>query len=116
MPNPAMFHLLVHGGDRFRILETAVSANGLISAEVEILPRAESSSPPPEFVALLKRVIDEASAAHFSTPLMLDDGAWVAYRVVEMMSWPVVMKQRMLESNFTTEIFAEINKEIKTSS
>lgn len=116
MPNPAMFHLLARGGERFRVSETAVSANGLISAEVEILPRAESSSPPPEFVALLKRVIDDAGAAHFSTPLMLDDGAWVAYRVAEIMTWPAVMKQRMLESNLTTVMFSEINKVIKTNS
>ena len=116
MPNPGMFHLLARGSERFRVLETSVPANGLISAEVEILPDAESSSPPPELVVLLKRVIDEVGAAHFATPLMLDDGAWVAYRITEIVTWPMLTKQRMLESNATTEIFSEIEKSIKTNS
>ena len=116
MPNPCMFHLLARGGERFRVLETSVAANGLISADVEMLPNAESSSPPPEFVALLKRVIDDAGAANFSTPLKLDDGAWVAYRVTEIMRWPVVIKQRMLESNAVADIYSEIYKSIKTNS
>ena len=114
MPHTGMFHLLTRGGERFRIVATAVANNGLISGDVEMLPPAAPCPPDADCVALLKSVIDQAGAENFPPPLKLDEGAWVAYRLAEMMSLPLVVKQRMLESDDIADVFAEIINSIKT--
>jgi Lon protease-like protein len=116
MPNTGIFHLLVRGGERFRVLETSVAANGLISGDVELLPPAESCSPDANCVALLERVIAQMGAEKFPQPVKLDDAAWVAYRIAEMLSFPQMMKQHLLALNALASIFFEINKSIKTNS
>ena len=116
MPNPGMFHLLARGGERFRISETSVAQNGLISGEVEVLPPAEPCSPDTECVALVKRVIEQVGADNFPQPVKLDEGAWVAYRLAEMMSFPMAVKQRMLEIDAANGVFTEIKSAIKTNS
>lgn len=116
MPHTGMFHLLTRGGERFRILETAVAGNGLISGVVEMLPPAAPCSPDAQCVALLKSVVERAGPQNFPQPLALGDGAWVAYRLAEMLSLPLTVKQRLLESSDLAEVFSEINKLIKTIS
>ena len=116
MPNPGMFHLMARGGERFRIVETTVANNGLISGEVELLPAVEPCSPDPECVALVKRVIEQVGAEKFPQPLKLDDGAWVAYRLAEMMSFPMAIKQGMLEMDTASGVFIELKKLIIANS
>ena len=94
MPHTGMFHLLARGGERFRIRETSIAANGLISGDVELLPPAEPCSPDPDCVTLLRRVIEQVGAENFPQPLKLDEGAWVAYRIAGMMSFPLVLNLR----------------------
>jgi Lon protease-like protein len=113
MPNPGMFHLLARGGERFRVLGTSVAANGLISGEVELLPQAESCSPDPDFVALLKRVIERVGVENFPQPIKLDDGAWVAYRVAELMSLPILAKQDLLEVDAVADRIYGLKNAIK---
>lgn len=116
MPTTGMFHLLARGGQRFRIHETFVAANGLLSGEVEILPPASPHPPDPECAAFLKRVIDHIGIENFPQPVKLDEGAWVAYRLAEMMNLPMAAKQRLLEADATDSIFSEIKNSIKTNS
>lgn len=108
MPGSNLFHLLARGGERFRVLETTVASNGLISGQVEVLPPPPSRTPDPECVALLQRVINEVGAEHFPQPLRLDDDAWVTYRLAEMMNFPMQMKQTLLESDEAGTAFARI--------
>ena len=115
MPNPGMFHLMTRGGERFRVHETSVAANGLISGEVEVLPPAEPCSPDTECVALVKRVIEQVGADNFPQPVKLDEGAWVAYRLAEMMNFPMAIKQRMLEMDAAEDIFTKLENIIKTN-
>jgi len=113
MPTTGMFHLLARGGERFRILETAVT-NGLISGDVELLPLPEPCSPDADGVALIKRVIEQVGKENFPLPIKLDEGAWVAYRLVELMNFPMPVKQRVLEMGAISNVFAELKNSIKT--
>ena len=115
MPTTGMFHLLARGGERFRIHETSVAANGLLSGDVEILPQAEPCAPDPDCVALVKRVIEQVGAEHFPQPVKFDDGAWVAYRLAEMMNFPMPTKQKMLEITAIDSIYLEIKNTIKSN-
>ena len=114
MPNASMFHLLARGGERFRILETQVAANGLLSGEVEMLPPVEPAVPDADCVALLERVIQQIGAQHFAQPVRLDDAAWVAYRLAEMMQIPMTDKQALLEMTRAADLVGYIKNTIKT--
>lgn len=98
MPQPNMFHLLARGGERFRVVQTSVADDGLISGEIELLPAAEPCSADAEIAALVKRVIDRADAVAPQQPAQLDDGVWVAYRLAEMLPAPMSVKQELLEA------------------
>jgi Lon protease-like protein len=75
-----------------------VAANGLISAQVELLP-PESAAAKMDITCceVLKVVIDKVGAANFPEPIRLDDPAWVAYRLAEILPVDAAVKQRLLE-------------------
>lgn len=115
MPHTGMFHLLTRGGERFRILETRVAANGLLSGEVEMLPPPASGAPDADCVALLQRVIAQVGAENFPQPVRLDDAAWVVYRLAEMLPFPMAEKQLMLQAAQASELSGIIKNSIKTN-
>ncbi len=115
MPQPSMFHLLARGGERFRILGTQSAANGLLSGDVEMLPPLAPSAPDADCVELLQRVIKQVGAEHFPQPIQLDDGAWVAYRLAEMLPMAMADKQLLLESARVDDLLDSIKISIKTN-
>lgn len=98
MPHTGMFHLLARGGERFRILQTRVAANGLLSGDVEMLPALESCAPDADCVALLQGVIKQVGVENFPKPIRLDDAAWVYFRLAEMLPMTMADKQLLLET------------------
>lgn len=114
MPQPNMFHLLARGTERIRVIETSVAGNGLISASVEMLAPAERSDADADCVALVKRVISEVGPEHLPQPARLDDGAWVAYRMAEMLPLPLLVKHQLLELSRVDDWVREIKKLIKS--
>ncbi len=115
MPNTSMFHLLARGGGRFRILETQVASNGLLSGDVESLPPLEACVPDADCVALLERAIQQIGAQNFPQPIRLDDAAWVSYRLAEMMRIPMTDKQALLEMTRAADLSDCIIKIMKTN-
>ncbi|MFN7087108.1 MAG: LON peptidase substrate-binding domain-containing protein [Burkholderiales bacterium] len=98
MPHLGLFHLIVRGGERFRIVETTVGASGLISAHIELLPPEGGATEVDEVCReVLERVIDKVGAEKFPAPLELDDPAWVAYRLAEILPVDETVKQQLLE-------------------
>ena len=115
MPHTGMFHLLARGGERFRVHETRVAANGLLSGDVEILPPVETCAPDADCVGLLQRVIEQVGAENFPQPIRLDDAAWVVYRIAEMLPISMAEKQLLLESVHATDLAERIINLIKTN-
>ena len=115
MPHTGMFHLLARGGERFRVHETRVAANGLLSGDVEILPPVETCAPDADCVGLLQRVIEQVGAENFPQPIRLDDAAWVVYRIAEMLPISMAEKQLLLESVHATDLAERIIDLIKTN-
>jgi len=116
MPHPGMFHLLARGGNRFRIVETRVAANGLLSGSVEILPLPEPCAPDADCVAVLRRVMKQVGPENFPQPVKLDDGAWVAYRLAEMLPMSMAEKQSLLEISQPMELSLHVKKIMKRQS
>lgn len=116
MPHTGMFHLLARGGERFRVLETQVAANGLLSGDVEMLPPLESCEPDADCVAMLNRVIDQVGVGKFPQPLNLDDAAWVAYRLLELLPLDGSQRQRLLQIERVEALSTEVKNYLKTNS
>lgn len=98
MPQLGMFQLITRGGERFRILETRVAPSGLISAQMEILPPDCGTVEVDKTCHdVLKLVIDKVGTANFPAPIRLDDPAWVAYRLAEILPIDAAVRQQLLE-------------------
>ena len=90
----------VRGGRRFRILTTQPQADGLLRAEVELLPE-QSAEPVPEawsgLVHLLRRVAADLGPERLPEPHAFDDALWVGYRLTEIVPVQALAKQKLLE-------------------
>jgi hypothetical protein len=98
MPQPGLFHLLARGGGRFRIRETRVASNHLITATVDpIPPDAGAHEVEPLCRKVLQAIIDKVGGERFPSPLRLEDAAWVGYRLAEVLPLDPRAKQELLE-------------------
>lgn len=111
MPQLGLFHLVVRGNGRFRIVDTQVAANGLISGQTEPLPPDSGPAEMDETCCeVLRLVIDKAGAANFPAPVRLDDPAWVAYRLAEILPVSATVKQQVLELQDTEARFSLLRR------
>lgn len=98
MPQLGLFHLRARGGVRFRIVETRTAANGLISGRVRPFPpdggRVEIDG---LCRGVLELAINKVGTAGFPDPVRLDDPAWIAYRLAEILPVDMDFKQQLLE-------------------
>jgi Lon protease-like protein len=88
------------GERRFRILERRRERDGLNVADVEWLQEGPSQALPQEFAELgpaLDAVLQQVGAPYASLERHLDDAAWVAGRLAEILPIPPGHKQHCLE-------------------
>jgi len=99
MPQFGVFHLVARGGERFRIRETRIAPNHLMSAVVEpIAPDAATDQVDSLCRQVLQAVIEKVGAAQFPAPVRLDDASWVGYRLAEVLPLDARLKQELLET------------------
>ena len=111
MPQLGLFHILARGGQRFRVRETRVGANQLISAQVDLLPADPSGGEvDPVCGEVLKAIIDKVGAGHVPSPLRLADAAWVGYRLAEILPLELAEKQELLEMDDTAARFQRLRQ------
>jgi Lon protease-like protein len=98
MPQLGLFELLARGGERFRLLESRVAANGLMSGSIERIPADKPSTHiDPTCREVLQLIINRVGAAHFPEPIALDDATWVGCRLAEVLPLDAHVKQSLLE-------------------
>jgi Lon protease-like protein len=100
MQQQGILNLKTLGSQRFRILERETSIQGLISADVELIPPDASVAVPEKFAAcskLLEMVVADQGKPVFAEPHAFNDAAWVGYRLTEILPVPLVAKQKLLE-------------------
>lgn len=98
MPQLGLFELLARGGDRFRLLESRVAANGLMSGSIERIPADTPSSRVDSACReVLKLIINRVGEKHFPEPIALDDATWVGCRLAEVLPLDAHVKQSLLE-------------------
>jgi Lon protease-like protein len=100
MQQQGILNLKTRGSQRFRILQREASAQGLISADVELIPPDPSVAVPDKFAScarLLEMVVSDQGRPIFAEPHAFDDAAWVGYRLTEILPVPLAAKQKLLE-------------------
>ena len=111
MPQLGLFKLTVRGDERFRLIGTRIAANGLITGQYELLPPEQGPAEIDQDCAeVLKLVVDKVGAANFPSPLKLDDPAWVAYRLAEILPMEATVKQKLLELQDAAARFALLRR------
>ncbi len=89
------------GTSRFVIRQTRKQKDGLLLAQVALLPEPARSDVPPNYSVLcqvLDRFMEKVGQNYPSfTPESLQDAAWVGYRLSELLPLSVVEKQQLLE-------------------
>jgi hypothetical protein len=97
MPQLGVFHLQVEGTLRFRIAQTEVDRQGLISATIECLPSDGEVAPQETLCSeVLKAIIEKIGVEHFPAPHRFDDAAWIGYRLSEVLPISLDAKQELL--------------------
>ena len=111
MPQLGVFHILARGGQRFRVRETQVGVNQLISAQVDLLPADPAGGDvDPVCGEVLKAIIDKVGPGHFPAPLNLADAAWVGFRLAEILPLELAEKQELLEMDDTAARFQRLRQ------
>jgi uncharacterized protein len=89
-----------HGMERYRIVSSEVSKQGLIVAEVEAI---EPDPPAPDAPGLadcemfLRKVVAGIGEERFALPLRFEDASWVSFRLAEILPLRNDVKQKLLE-------------------
>jgi Lon protease-like protein len=111
VPHPNLFTLLARGGERFRILDTATNASGLIIGQVELLPQATAATEPdPACEEVLRLAIKRAGADSVPGPVQLDNPVWISYRLAEILPISAQEKQALLEMTDTDARMAQLRQ------
>jgi uncharacterized protein len=100
MQQQGILNIKTRGGQRFRILQSRAGPQGLISADVELIPPEAKAAVPEEFAPcarLLEMVVADQGKPIFAEPHSFDDASWVGYRLAEILPVPLVAKQKLLE-------------------
>lgn len=109
MQQLGMLHLQTRGGQRFRILSSESTAQGLLMGDVELIAN-EAPTPIPEYLydcaRLLRKFVADQGEAVFHAPHRFDDAAWVGCRLAEILPMPLPAKQRLLEIETSEERLA----------
>ena len=111
MPQLGVFHLQVEGLQRFKIVQSTVEKNGLISAAIESLA-SDSEVAPQEALCseVLKAIIEKIGADHFPSPHRFDDAAWIGYRLSEVLPISLDVKQQLLRMTDPQARLTELGK------
>ncbi len=114
--------VLVHGDRRFRVLNSQVEPNGLVTAEIEFLEREKEAAIPEEFRSMsdmLKRIMDELGAPYDRLAIHYDLAGEVGARITELLPLDLGVKQSLLEMDDPlSRLFAlrDAMREIKMAS
>jgi uncharacterized protein len=104
MPQLGIFHLLARGADRFRLLDTEVAPNGLITGTIERFAADRAARCVDDVCrSVLETLIERVGAERFPSPLALDDASWVGYRLAETLPLEPQARQQLLEMHDSGE-------------
>jgi hypothetical protein len=100
MQDLGVLSVRARGGDRFRVVRTHTTRQGLVRAAVERLPVEADATIDPGHAAcvrLLQLIVADQPAGTFAEPHRFDSAAWVGHRLAEVLPIPRAARQKLLE-------------------
>jgi Lon protease-like protein len=100
MEELGILKIVAEGLERFRIVDTETTKQGLVMASVEkISTEAEVNDAPGlvECANFLAKAITAIGVARFAEPLRFEDASWVGFRLAEILPLRSDVKQKLLE-------------------
>jgi uncharacterized protein len=116
MEELGILKLKAEGLERFRIVSSEVSRQGLIVAEIEKHDAESGGTNVPGFddcALFLRKVIAGIGTERFVEPLRFDDASWVGFRLAEILPLRNDVKQRLLELTDATLRMAILHRFLK---
>ena len=116
MEELGILKVVAKGGDRFRIVSSEVSKQGLIVAEVERIDSEADAVDAPglaECADFLRKLVAGIGAQRFAEPFLFDNATWVGFRLAEILPLRSDVKQKLLEVTDATLRLAVIHKFLK---
>ena len=105
--------VVAHGEERFRIVATDTTPQGLVMGEVEALapePKAPEAEGLRECSEFLAKVITGIGVKRFAEPLRFEDATWVGFRLAEILPLRNDVKQKLLELTDATLRLAVLHR------
>ena len=100
MEELGILKIVAEGAERFRIVETETTKQGLVVGTVEALAQekeVEDAPGLPECANFLAKAITGIGVARFAEPLRFEDASWVGFRLAEILPLRSDVKQKLLE-------------------
>ena len=113
MEQLGVLQLVVHGGERFRLLRHWAEPSGLVHGEIELLPELPAQRVPPDsagLVNLLRAIVADLGEAGPPPPHRFDDSAWVGHRYCEVLPIPTSARQMLLALDDPAALLAIVKK------
>jgi Lon protease-like protein len=100
MEELGILKIVARGEERFRIVSTQTTPQGLVTGEVERIEterQVTDAQGLAECAGFLAKVITGIGAKRFSEPLRFEDASWVGFRLAEILPLRNDAKQKLLE-------------------
>ena len=100
MAQTGILDIVVRGGQRFRVFQSHVQDDGLVTAVVELFPDIPLTPVPEKhrkLVELLRRIFADLGEDDYFPPADWSNADWVANRLAELAPISRVHKQNLLE-------------------
>jgi hypothetical protein len=116
MEQLGVLKVVVHGGERFRVLRHWAEPSGLVQGEIELLPEPAPQAVPPDcagLVGLLRAIVADLAGHEGGgppPPHRYDDAAWVGRRFCEVLPIPNSARQMLLELDDAASLLAIVRK------
>jgi hypothetical protein len=113
MEQLGVLQVVVHGGERFRLLRHWAEPSGLVHGEIELLPDPAPQAVPADaagIVALLRAIVADLAAAGPPPPHRFGDAAWVGHRFCEVLPIPNTARQMLLELDDAASLLAIVKR------
>jgi Lon protease-like protein len=107
------------GLERFRVMSTETTRQGLVMGAVERLgaePQAPDSPGLAECAQFLRKVIAGIGPERFLEPFQYEDASWVSFRLAEILPLKTQAKQKMLELTDATLRLAVLHRFLRQQS
>lgn len=116
VPSPGLFSLVTQGEDVFRVIDQRVQRDGLIRAQV-LLEDPRVDQPLPDEQKIMGRslgaLMEKVGVQHFPRPARLEDAAWVAYRLAEILPLSTDRRLHLLQERNPLAALAEVEQAIR---